>query len=50
MAIDKPFGSLYGAPLLTQFAIPETEKLAEGIEGYTYRQRSYRQRHTSKVN
>lgn len=34
MAIDKPFGSLEGAPLLTQFAITQTEKLAETIERY----------------
>ncbi|KAJ5195883.1 hypothetical protein N7449_006362 [Penicillium cf. viridicatum] len=34
MAFDTPFGSLEGATLLTQFAITQTEKLAEAIEGY----------------
>lgn len=34
MAMDTPFGSLDGAPLFTQFAITQTEKLAEFIEEF----------------
>ncbi|KOS43070.1 hypothetical protein ACN38_g6034 [Penicillium nordicum] len=34
MTMDKPFGSLDGAPIVTKFAITETEKLAEIIEQY----------------
>ncbi|KAJ5686780.1 hypothetical protein N7536_009399 [Penicillium majusculum] len=34
MAMDTPFGSLDGAPIFTQFAITQTEKLAEFIDEF----------------